>query len=326
LEDKLISIKNLVLKHASSSDFTSFIEEMRDEMENLPGDMQPSKIMHDEKRLDRVLKENRNLVMRSKELEIKLDARDGHCARLQEKVTKDANHIHSLATIIDKLRIDIGSLQSTIDTVKSTQERVRDEYEDTLMKQRALFDEEIVALSEGMREEARVAHHKGEDEKKRLENQIRALKEKLEATEGSNCWSACSSLASLTGTLSPPATPLMRPESSATERSVSSISSARTIVASLGKIVNHKGEVDITELKEELQGDDFDFSDELESSLELFNGMLRSKDDEITHLKVEANELHRELELLRVKENNFKDMEAVASDEAEAICKYIHST
>ena len=35
-----------------------------------------------------------------------------------------------------------------------------------------------------MREEARVAHHKGEDEKKRLENQIRALKEKLEATEG----------------------------------------------------------------------------------------------------------------------------------------------
>jgi len=169
-------------------------------------------------------------------------------------VTKDANHIHSLATIIDKLRIDIGSLQSTIDTVKSTQERVRDEYEDTLMKQRALFDEEIVALSEGMREEARVAHHKGEDEKKRLENQIRALKEKLEATEGSNCWSACSSLASLTGTLSPPATPLMRPESSATERSASSISSARTIVASLGKIVNHKGEVDITELKEELQG------------------------------------------------------------------------
>jgi len=54
--------------------------------------------------------------------------------------------------------------------------------------------------------------------------------------------------------------------------------------------------------------------------------MLRSKDDEITHLKVEANELHRELELLKVKENNFKDMEAVASDEAEAICKYIHST
>lgn len=77
MEDKLISIKNLVLKHASSSDFTSFIEEMRDEMENLPGDMQPSKIMHDEKRLDRVLKENRNLVMRSKELEIKLDARVG---------------------------------------------------------------------------------------------------------------------------------------------------------------------------------------------------------------------------------------------------------
>ena len=36
------------------------------------------------------------------------------------------------------------------------QERVRSEYEETLMKQRALFDEEIVALTEGMREEAKV--------------------------------------------------------------------------------------------------------------------------------------------------------------------------
>ena len=33
---------------------------------------------------------------------------------------------------------------------------MRSEYEETLMKQRALFDEEIVALTEGMREEAKV--------------------------------------------------------------------------------------------------------------------------------------------------------------------------
>ena len=48
---------------------------MRDEVENMPGDFTPSKIVHDEKRLDRVLKENRALVMRCKELEIKLESR-----------------------------------------------------------------------------------------------------------------------------------------------------------------------------------------------------------------------------------------------------------
>ena len=84
------------------------------------------------------------------------------------------------------------------------------------MKQRALFDEEIVTLTEEMREEAKVicsestdhkdivpiaikpnakssaqaAHHKAEDEKRKLETQVAALKEKLEANGiGSICWS-----------------------------------------------------------------------------------------------------------------------------------------
>ena len=72
--------------------------------------------------------------------------------------------------------------------------------------------------------------------------------------------------------------------------------------------MNLKGEVDITDLKEELQGmkyvnfpqiffcpgdEEFDLSHDLESSLELFNGMLRSKDDEITHLKLTLHEVNR---------------------------------
>ena len=36
---------------------------------------------------------------------------------------------------------------------------MRSEYEETLMKQRALFDEEIVTLTEEMREEAKVSIH-----------------------------------------------------------------------------------------------------------------------------------------------------------------------
>merc|ERR1712181_31696 len=115
----------------------------------------------------------------------------------------------------------------------------------------------------------------------------------------------------------------MRPESAATERSTaSSVSSVRTIIHSLNKIVNHKGEVDAADLKEELKGEEeFDLSEDLESSLQLFNGLLHSKDDQITHLKLEANELHRELDLLKMKENNLKDMQALATDEAETICK-----
>ena len=34
--------------------FSAFILEMRDEVENMPGDLQPSKILHDEQRLDRL--------------------------------------------------------------------------------------------------------------------------------------------------------------------------------------------------------------------------------------------------------------------------------
>merc|ERR1711884_748584 len=55
-EDKLINIKNIVIKHSESADFSAFIDEMREEVENMPGDLAPSKIVHDEKRLDRVLK------------------------------------------------------------------------------------------------------------------------------------------------------------------------------------------------------------------------------------------------------------------------------
>ena len=85
--------------------------------------------------------------------------------------------------------------------------------------------------------------------------------------------------------------------------------------------------VDAADLKEELNGEDeFDLSEDLESSLQLFNGLLHSKvivvtnkqvsstlknrqDDQITHLKLEANELHRELDLLKMKETNLKDMQ-----------------
>jgi len=323
LEDKLISIKSIVIKHKDSADFPGFIDELRGEVENLPGDMQPSKILQEEKRLDRLLKENRALVMRCKEVEMKLDAKEGHCSRLQDKVTKDAGHIHSLGTIIDKLRTDIGSLQTTIETVKGTQERVRDEYEETLMKQRSLFDHEIVELTEGMRAESLAAHRKAEDEKYKLEAQVAQLKDKLEGLSsggGSTCWSKCSSMSSI----SPPNTPLIRPDSCATDRStVSSVSSVKTIIHSLNKIVNHRGEIDFTELKEDLKGEEdaFDLSEDLESSLQLFNGLINSKDEEITRLKLETNELHREIELLRMKENNFAEMQDVATDEAETICR-----
>jgi len=323
LEDKLISIKSIVIKHKDSADFPGFIDELRGEVENLPGDMQPSKILQEEKRLDRLLKENRALVMRCKEVEMKLDAKEGHCSRLQDKVTKDAGHIHSLGTIIDKLRTDIGSLQTTIETVKGTQERVRDEYEETLMKQRSLFDHEIVELTEGMRAESLAAHRKAEEEKYKLEAQVVQLKDKLEGLSsggGSTCWSKCSSMSSI----SPPNTPVLRPDSCATERStVSSVSSVKTIIHSLNKIVNHRGEIDFTELKEDLKGEEdaFDLSEDLESSLQLFNGLINSKDEEITRLKLETNELHREIELLRMKENNFAEMQNVATDEAETICR-----
>ena len=86
-----------------------------------------------------------------------------------------------------------------------------------------------------------------ETERKKLEAELSELKVKLEVRE---------------------ATPSLRTESSEAERSVvSSIDSVRTIIHTLNTLVNHRGEVDITDLKEELTDpDQFDLSEDLQTA------------------------------------------------------------
>ena len=74
-------------------------------------------------------------------------------------------HISHLGSVIDKLRGDIGQLEDTVNNVKNTQQTVRsakndkqqwhqysddfarEEYEETLMNQRKMFDDEIQELN-----------------------------------------------------------------------------------------------------------------------------------------------------------------------------------
>ena len=144
--------------------------------------------------------------------------------------------------------------------VKNTQQKVRDEYEETLMNQRKMFDDEIMEIN--------LKHVKGieklkkihSDEKARLEGLVSQLKNSpdpsggmdsemtcchqcLKSVAGSACWSVCSSVPSLPNTPSPLTLP--RTDSQATNRSsISSTSSVRTVLHKLHKIVNHKGDVD----------------------------------------------------------------------------------
>jgi len=320
LEDKLLSFKSIIMKHSEDIECKSLISDLQREVNGSYDELNiKNKLEHDGKKLDRVLKENKELVLNCKELEIKLTTKENQCVNLQQKATDDDKHITNLGNIIEKLRGDIGKLENVVNDVKSTQQKVRDEYEETLMNQRKMFDDEIMELN--------IKHVKGteklkkmhNEEKTKLENLVAQLKNSPEPNGGSACWSVCSSVPSLPNTPSPLTLP--RSSSQATNRSsISSTSSVRTVLHKLHKIVNHKGEVeaDGQEVKEK---EEFDLADDLDKSMELFTGMLKSKDDEIEMLNIKLLDMQREMEYQSEKDKDFEVLQKLAEDEADAISK-----
>jgi len=339
LEDKLLSFKSIIMKHSEDIECKSLISDLQREVNGSYDELNiKNKLEHDGKKLDRVLKENKELVLNCKELEIKLTTKENQCVNLQQKATDDDKHITNLGNIIEKLRGDIGKLENVVNDVKSTQQKVRDEYEETLMNQRKMFDDEIMELN--------IKHVKGteklkkmhNEEKTKLENLVAQLKNSpepnggiksesdtrccdqcLKSVAGSACWSVCSSVPSLPNTPSPLTLP--RSSSQATNRSsISSTSSVRTVLHKLHKIVNHKGEVeaDGQEVKEK---EEFDLADDLDKSMELFTGMLKSKDDEIEMLNIKLLDMQREMEYQSEKDKDFEVLQKLAEDEADAISK-----
>jgi len=278
------------------------------------------------------MKENKELVMKCKEFEIKLNTKEAQCASFQQKATDDAKHIANLGNIIEKLRNDIGNLENVVNNVKNTQQIVRDEYEETLMNQRKMFDDEIMEIN--------LKHIKGteklkkmhNDEKAKFETLVSQLKDNSETkigmdsdttcchkclkyVAGNTCWSACSSVPSMPNTPSP--IPLLRSSSQSTNiSSVSSTTSVRTVLHSLHKLVNHKGELEIDEGSE-----DFDLSEDLDKSMEMFSGMLKSKDDEIEMLNIKLLDMQREFEFQIEKDKDFEVLQKLAEDEADTISK-----
>lgn len=71
------------------------------------------------------MKENKELVLKCKEYDIKLKSKESVCANLQLKATDDAQHISNLGNVIEKLKSDIINLEAVVTTVKSTQQKVR---------------------------------------------------------------------------------------------------------------------------------------------------------------------------------------------------------
>merc|ERR1712106_380317 len=342
LEDKLISFKSIITKHSEAVDCQGLLTDLRKEVNGSYDELNiRSKHEHDEKKLDKVLKENKELVMKCKEWEIKLNTKESQFASFQQKATDDAKHIANLGNIIEKLRSDIGKLENVVNDVKSTQQKVRDEYEETLMNQRKMFDDEIMEINLKhikVTEKQKKIHS---DEKAKLEGLVTQLKNNpesgggtdlqpeccqqcLKSVTGSSCWSVGSSVPSLPNTPSPLTLP--RSASQATNRSsISSTSSVRTVLHKLHKIVNHKGGVeeegDEATIVSGNEKDDFDLSDDLDKSMEMFTGMLKSKDDEIEMLNIKMLDMHKELEFQVEKDKDFEVLQTLAEDEADAISK-----
>ena len=71
------------------------------------------------------MKENKELVLKCKEIDIKLKSKETLCTNLELKASEDSKHILNLGDIIDNLRADIAHLETVVHNVKNTQQKVR---------------------------------------------------------------------------------------------------------------------------------------------------------------------------------------------------------
>ena len=103
--------------------------------------------------------------------------------------------------------------------------------------------------------------------------------------------------------------PLARSSSETTNISAdSSASSVKTVLHALHKVVNYNGAV--VEGEEE-----FDIGEDLERSFDMFQGMIKAKDDEIEVLKTKVLELENDLDYQEDKEKDFEVLRKIAEDE-----------
>ena len=86
------------------------------------------------------------------------------------------------------------------------------------------------------------------------------------------------------------------------------MSSVKTVLHALHKVVNHKGD---------LGEEEFDIGEDLEKSLDMFQGMIKAKDDEIEILNTKVLELKKELEFREEKDNDFEVLQKIAEDEVQ---------
>ena len=63
--------------------------------------------------------------------------------------------------------------------------------------------------------------------------------------------------------------------------------------------------------------EEFDIGEDLEKSLDMFQGMIKAKDDEIEVLNIKVLELKKELEFQEDKEKDFEVLQKIAEDEVD---------
>merc|ERR1711997_894151 len=69
----------------------------------------------------------------------------------------------------------------------------------------------------------------------------------------------------------------------------------------------------------DLGEEEFDIGDDLEKSLDMFQGMIKAKDDEIEILNTKVLELKKELEFREETDKDFEVLQKIAEDEADTI-------
>jgi len=299
-------LKSLITKHSEDIDCSALLSDLQFALKDDSIGLN-SKTQHEEKKLDKIMKENKDLVLKCKEIDIKLKSKEMHCANLELKATEDSKHIGHLGNIIDKLRADIAHLETIVNNVKNTQQKVREEYEETLMNQRKMFDDEIEEITSQHSHTLHKLNKLHSDDKSKLEQLLQQHKANPDNVGVSQFWSTCSPAPNTSPF------PLARSSSESTNTSViSSASSVKTVLHALHKVVNYNGGV--TEGEEE-----FDIAEDLEKSFDMFQGIIQAKDDEIEILNTKLLELKKDMEFQEDKDKDFEVLQKIAEDEADTI-------
>jgi len=317
LEEKLSQIMDLVHtikdKHVTPQSFSGLDSEVSKIFNG------NTSTVEEKKKFENLRNEKAVLRKEKRDLEETLKEKEKYCENLQRKAIEDSKNITSLGNIIQKLRHDIVNLETVVKTVKETQEKVKTDYEERMVEERKMFEEEL--------ERVWTRDKETQEEKIQLEERLLALLQYESDSSRESVMSTPTTIRQLRDSInlsgmSTPATPRHSVRSSA---NISGMSTPTSIFLTQGDTLRTHGELanyhDLIKeenLTPELIQEKIEMYDSVKFELEVTKQELDLIRDENAKIRTEVAE---NINLAKSKQDVFQDL-----DKAREEIKYLLRT